>query len=764
MTNKAIDPTRLDDLAATVGFSVKEANKAKVSALLGSIRNGVMRRADVLPEVSDLNNFCIKAPKKFEFTTAKDEDNMDHARAHEYPDQHARQAREHFAAGMASVMHSHAGHGDHRAMVADFRRRFWLCLALTPPVLLLSPMIQHGLGLGDALRFRGDGLVLFALSSVIYVFGGRPFLSGFLSELRNREPGMMTLIAVAISVAFFYSAAVTFGLQGGSFYWEVVTLIDVMLLGHWLEMRSVIGASRALEELVRLLPDTAVKLDAQGNMQEVPVSSLQPGDRVLIRPGAKIPVDGAITEGESSFNEAMLTGESLPVSKKPGDVVIGGAINGAGAVTIEVKATGEKTYLSQVIEMVRQAQANRSGTQDLANRAAAWLTYIALIAGFGSLGFWLLAGQPYEFAVERMVTVMVIACPHALGLAVPLVVAVSTTLSARNGLLIRDRAAFERARNLTAAVFDKTGTLTEGRFGVGDIAVLADGDEAEELRFAASAESQSEHPIAQGIVAAANQRGIVVPRPASVRNIAGEGIVAVVEGQEVRVVSPGCLARLGRPIGDPRLRELEAQGKSVVVLVRAGEPRALFALADIVRPESMEAVVQLKNLGISPIMLTGDAKGVAKAVSAELGIDEYIAEVLPDQKAAKIKQLRDRGLRVAMIGDGVNDAPALVEADLGVAIGAGTDVAVESADVVLVRNDPRDVAAIIGLSRATYGKIVQNLIWATAYNAVAIPMAAGITFGTGFMMTPAVGAGLMSASTIIVAINAQLLRFYRKKG
>jgi P-type Cu2+ transporter len=649
-------------------------------------------------------------------------------------------------------------------MVADFRRRFWLCLALTPPVLLLSPMIQHGLGLGDALRFRGDGLVLFALSTVVYVYGGRPFLTGFLSELRNREPGMMTLIAVAISVAFFYSAAVTFGFRGESFYWEVVTLIDVMLLGHWLEMRSVIGASRALEELVRLLPDTALKLDAQGNAQEIPVSALRLGDRVLIRPGAKVPVDGAIAEGESSFNEAMLTGESRPVSKKPGDVVIGGAINGSGAVTIEVNATGEKTYLSQVIEMVKQAQASRSRTQDVANRAAGWLTYIALISGFGSLGFWLLAGQPYEFAIERMVTVMVIACPHALGLAVPLVVAVSTTLSARNGLLIRDRAAFERARNLTAAVFDKTGTLTEGRFGVSDIVVLADGNEAEELRFAASAESQSEHPIAQGIVAAAKERGITVPLPTGVRNITGEGIVGVVEGQEVRVVSPGYLTRLGRTIDDPRLRKLESQGKSVVVLLRASEPRALFALADIVRPESREAVAQLKKLGISPIMLTGDAEGVAKAVSAELGIDEYIAEVLPDQKAAKIKQLRDRGLRVAMIGDGVNDAPALVEADLGVAIGAGTDVAVESADVVLVRNDPRDVAAILGLSRATYAKIVQNLIWATAYNAVAIPMAAGITFGTGFMMTPAVGAGLMSASTVIVAINAQLLRFYRKKG
>jgi P-type Cu2+ transporter len=379
------------------------------------------------------------------------------AHAQEHPHQQPDQAREHPAAGMAGAMHAHAGHGDHAGMVADFRRRFWLCLALTPLVLLLSPIIQHGLGLGDALRFRGDGLALFALSSFIYVYGGWPFLTGFVAEFRSREPGMMTLVAVAISAAFFYSAAVTLGFQGVSFYWEVVTLIDVMLLGHWLEMRSVMGASRALEELVRLLPDTAVKLDEQGNMQEVPVTSLQPGDRVLIRPGAKIPVDGAITEGKSSFDEALLTGESLPVEKKPGDVVIGGAINGAGAVTIEVKATGEKTYLSQVIEMVRQAQANRSRTQDLANRAAAWLTYIALTAGFGSLVFWLLAGQPYEFAIERMVTVMVIACPHALGLAVPLVVAVSTTLSARNGLLIRDRAAFERARNLTAAVSTRPG-------------------------------------------------------------------------------------------------------------------------------------------------------------------------------------------------------------------------------------------------------------------------------------------------------------------
>ena len=658
----------------------------------------------------------------------------------------------------------HAGGHDHGAMVADFRWRFWVALVLTPPVLLLSPMIRDWLGLAETLTFPGDDFVLFALSTVAYVYGGWPFVTGFAKEVRAGRPGMMTLIALAISVAYFYSAAVTFGLDGMAFYWELVTLIAIMLLGHWLEMRSVMGASRALEELVRLLPDTALRLDPQGNTQEVPVDALQSGDRVLLRPGAKVPVDGEIVEGESSFNEAMLTGESKPVSKKSGDVVIGGAINGAGAVTVEVKATGDKTYLSQVIDMVKKAQASRSRTQDVANRAAGWLTYVALTVGFGSLAFWLIAGETYEFAIERMVTVMVIACPHALGLAVPLGVAVSTTLSAGNGLLIRDRAAFERARDLNAAVFDKTGTLTEGRFGVSDVVVLSDSDEAEELRLAASAESQSEHPIAQGIVAAAKQREIAFPRPMNVRNITGEGIVAEVEGQEVSIVSPGRLARQGEAISDLRLRDLEAQGKTVVVLVHNGEPRALFALADIVRPESREAVAQLKKLGINTVMLTGDAEGVAKAVSAELGISEYFAEVLPDQKAAKIKQLRDRGLKVAMVGDGVNDAPALVEADLGVAIGAGTDVAVESADVVLVRSDPRDVAAILGLSRATYRKMVQNLIWATGYNAIAIPMAAGITFGTGFLMTPAIGAVFMSASTIIVAINAQLLRFYRGRA
>ena len=490
---------------------------------------------------------------------------------------------------------------------------------------------------------------------------------------------------------------------------------------------------------------------------------MQPGDRVLVRPGAKVPVDGTIIEGSSGFNEAMLTGESRPVSKTVGATAIGGAINGANAVTIEVTATGDATYLAQVIDLVKKAQATRSRTQDIANRAAAWLTYIALAVGFGTFFiWWLVLGASLQFALERMVTVMVVACPHALGLAVPLVVAVSTSLSAGNGLLIRDRAAFERARNLNAVVFDKTGTLTEGRFGVSDIVLLTGGSEDEELAFAAAAESQSEHPIAHGIVAEAKNRDLTVPKASDVRNITGEGTVANVDGQDIRIVSPGHLARQGKAIDHERLKQLESQGKTVVVLVRAEEPRALFALADIVRPESKDAIAELKALGINSVMLTGDAKGVAQAVSEELGIAEYFAEVLPDQKSEKIEELQARGLQVAMVGDGVNDAPALVVADLGIAIGAGTDVAVESADVVLVRSDPRDVAAILGLSRATYRKMVQNLIWATGYNAIAIPMAAGITFGTGFLMTPAVAAVFMSASTVIVAINAQFLRFYRR--
>ncbi|MAN45272.1 MAG: copper-translocating P-type ATPase [Hyphomonas sp.] len=689
----------------------------------------------------------------------------EHGRPTEHADSELDPGHSKVIAAGGSSHSEHGGHGghDHGAMVADYRRRFWLVLVLTPPVLLLSPMIQHWLGLAEALAFPGDRYVIFVLSTIAYIYGGYPFLAGFISELRKRQPGMMTLIALAISAAYFFSAAVTFGFPGEELYWELVTLIAIMLLGHWIEMRSVMGASRALEELVRLLPDTASLIKADGSSEEVPISSLQPGDHVIVRPGAKVPVDGVITEGSSGFNEAMLTGESRPVTKGVGATAIGGAINGASAITIKVMATGDATYLSQVIDLVKKAQATRSRTQDVANRAAAWLTYIALVAGFGTLfAWWLLLDAPLAFAIERMVTVMVVACPHALGLAVPLVVAVSTSLSAGNGLLIRDRAAFERARNLNAVVFDKTGTLTEGRFGISDIVLLDGGDENTELGFAAAAESQSEHPIAHGIVAEAKARNLTIPKATNVSNITGEGIVAKVDSQDVRIVSPGHLARQGSPIAHVSLKQLEGQGKTVVVLVRDGVPRALFALADIVHPESKEAIAELQSLGISSIMLTGDAKGVAKVVSEELGITEYFAEVLPEQKSQKIEELQARGLSVAMVGDGVNDAPALVVADLGIAIGAGTDVAVESADVVLVRSDPRDVGAILGLSRATYRKMIQNLAWATGYNAIAIPMAAGITFGTGFIMTPAVAAVFMSASTVIVAINAQLLRSYRR--
>ncbi|MGQ0563840.1 MAG: copper-translocating P-type ATPase [Gemmobacter sp.] len=671
----------------------------------------------------------------------------------------AKPAVDHAAMGHAPKPGGHAGHGD---MVSDFRRRFWVCLALTIPVLILSPMVRDFVGQGMAPLFAGEEWVALALSSVIYFWGGWPFLTGALPEIRSGRPGMMTLVALAISTAYFYSAAVTLGLPGGEpFYWELATLVAIMLLGHWLEMRSVLGASRALEELVRLLPDTALRVKADGGTEEVPVAALVAGDRVVIRPGAKVPVDGTITEGTSSFNEAMLTGESKPVTRASGETVIGGAVNGEGAVTIEVKATGEATYLSQVIAMVKATQNSRSRTQDLATRAATVLTWVAITVGLGSFAYWIWAGESVTFALERMVTVMVIACPHALGLAVPLVVAVSTSLAAKNGLLIRDRAAFERARDLTAVVFDKTGTLTEGRFGVSDIVLLDVGDEAAALRMAASVESQSQHPIALGIVADAKARGIAFPTPEGLQSITGAGVTARVDGQEVAIVSPGHLRRQNTPVTDPRLAELEAAGKTVVVLVLGGKPQALIALADIVRAESRDVVARLKARGVRSIMMTGDAEGVAKSVAAELGLDEYFAQLLPDQKAAKVRELQARGLKVAMVGDGVNDAPALVEADLGIAIGAGTDVAVESADVVLVRSDPRDVEAILGLSRATYAKMVQNLIWATGYNAFAIPMAAGITFGTGFLMTPAIGAVFMSASTIIVAINAQLLRRYR---
>src|SRR5205809_5349969 len=665
----------------------------------------------------------------------------------------------HVRGSLIDHSHHHAGH-DHGDMVADFQRRFWVSLALTLPVLATSEMVQHLFGVRGALAFPGDRYVEFAFASAVYLYGGRPFLTGLVAELRQKLPGMMTLVALAITVAYAYSALVVLGLSGNVFFWETATLIDIMLLGHWIEMRSVLGASRALEQLVRLLPAEAHRQRADGGVDDVPLDAVRPGDRLLVKPGEKIPTDGLVVAGRTNVNQAMLTGESQPVEKGAGDEVIGGAVNGEGAITVEVRRTGAETYLSQVIELVRRAQETRSRTQDLANRAALWLTLIAVGGGTLTLALWLAAGREFSFALERMVTVMVITCPHALGLAVPLVVVVSTGLSARNGLLIRDRSAFERARELDAVVFDKTGTLTEGRFGVTDIVPLDGRTEAEVLRLAAALESRSEHPIDIGLVRAATERGAQYPAPDGFVAIPGKGAQGTVDGVAVKVVSPGYLRDQGLGAWDQeeRARRLAAQGKTVVYVLADGALIGAIALADIIRPESRDALGRLKAMGIKPIMLTGDSAAVARWVAAELGLDDYFAEVLPDQKAAKIKEVKRRGLTVAMVGDGVNDAPALVEADVGIAIGAGTDVAIESADIVLVRSDPRDVAAIVELARATYRKMVQNLWWATGYNAVALPLAAGALYGVaGVLLSPALGAVLMSASTVIVALNAQLL-------
>jgi Cu2+-exporting ATPase len=650
----------------------------------------------------------------------------------------------------------HAEHGGHAAMVTDYQRRFWVSLAFTIPILVLSEPVQRLLGLGTSLQFPGSKYVLFLLSSIVFFYGGLPFLKGIYDELRVPKPGMMTLIAIAITTAYLYSSVVVFGLKGMVLFWELATLIDIMLLGHWVEMKSVLGASKALEELARLMPADAHKLMPDGSVQEVPLNELIPGDRVLIKPGEKVPADGSVVNGESSVNESMLTGESKPVDKKAGAKVIGGSINGEGSLTIEVGKTGKDSFLAQVIELVRQAQESKSKTQDIANRAANWLTIVALGGGAVTLIVWLLLNREFSFAIERTVTVMVIACPHALGLAVPLVVAVSTAISARNGLLIRNRAAFERARDIQAIIFDKTGTLTEGKFGVTDVVIFVnDISKQELLRHAASVETNSEHPIAKGIVVSA---GKVLP-VSDFRSIPGKGAEGKVNGHDVKVISPGYLREQNIPFNDARIAQLTAHGKTVVFVVIDREVKGAIALADIIRPESKLAIAKLKMMGIKCMMLTGDNRQVAQLVSEEIGLDEYFAEVLPQDKTAKVKEVQSRGLVVAMTGDGVNDAPALAQADVGIAIGAGTDVAIETADIILVRSNPLDAVAIIGLARATYRKMVQNLAWATGYNAFAIPLAAGVLYSAGILLTPALGAVLMSMSTIIVAINARLLRF-----
>ncbi len=650
------------------------------------------------------------------------------------------------------------GVSHHAMMAEDFKKRFWISVVLTIPILVLSPMLQEWAGIGDMLRFPGDLYVLFFISSVIFFYGGYPFYTGLVRELRRHQPGMMTLIGVAIIVSYGYSGIVVLaGIPGSIFFWELATLIDIMLFGHWMEMRSVMGTSRAVEELARLMPSDAHRLNDDGTITEVPLEEVAVGDHLVVKPGERIPADGIVVDGRSSVDESMLTGESTPVEKSTGIEVIGGAINGEGSLTVEVRRTGEESFISQVITLVEQAQATKSRTQNLADRAAFWLTIIALSGGAITLLAWyLVARQEFVFALERSVTVMVITCPHALGLAIPLVVAVSTALAARHGFLIRNRTAFENARNINAVIFDKTGTLTEGRFGVVEvIRVSGECGEKELSAYAASLEDLSEHPIARAIAASTGDRMTVE----DFSSIPGKGVRGIIEGREVLVVGPGYLREHGLSYDAERINALSVGGKTVVFIVVGGIVCGAIALADIVREESRAAIGSLKEKGIRCIMLTGDKAEVAAFVSEQIGIDEYFAEVLPQEKAEKVGEIQQRGLVVAMVGDGVNDAPALARADVGIAIGAGTDVALEAADIVLVKNNPKDVDAVIGLGRATYRKMVQNLVWATGYNAFAIPLAAGVLYGFGILLSPAVGALLMSLSTVIVAVNARLLRF-----
>ncbi len=645
----------------------------------------------------------------------------------------------------------------HAHHIEEFKKRFWISLVITIPILLLSEMIQMWFGFRIEIPFQK--WILFLLSSVVYFYGGWPFLKGGIREIKNRQPGMMTLISAAISVAFFYSSGTVFFIAGKDFFWELATLIDVMLLGHWIEAKSVLGASRALEELVKIMPTTA-HLFRNGDIVDVPVSDVKPGDAVLIRPGEKIPSDGRIKEGESYVNEALLTGESKPVHKSDEDNVIGGSINGEGVLKVVIEKTGEETYLAQVIKLVQQAQESKSKTQDLANRAAAVLFYVALGTGIITYAVWFLLGRP-EFALERAVTVLVIACPHALGLAIPLVVALSTSITAQSGTLIRDRKAFESIKDVNAVVFDKTGTLTEGKFGVTDVISVI--PEEELLKLTASIEINSEHIIAQAIVAHAKEKNIDILHTNEFKALPGKGTWGRIGSREIFVGGPNLLKEKQIEFDDQRIRDLQAQGKTVVFTFENRKLLGAFALADKIRRESKEAVRKLNELGIKVFMLTGDAEEVAAGVAKELGIDHYFAHVLPDEKADKVKALKKQGYKVAMVGDGINDAPALVTADVGIAIGAGTDVAIESADLILVKNDPNEVTRVVDFSQKTYSKMVQNLWWAAGYNIIAIPLAAGVLYNLGIVINPAIGALLMSFSTVIVAINSQTLRKFEPK-
>ena len=665
-------------------------------------------------------------------TTMKDHNSMHH-------EQHA----------SAEMKH----HDHHAMMINDFKKRFFVVLILTIPIMLLSEMIQHWLHL--RFSFPGSRYVLFALSTIVFLYGGWPFLKGLADEVKARNPGMMFLIGFAITVAYIYSVAIVFGLEGMDFFWELTTLILIMLLGHWIEMKSVAGASKELELLVQLMPSDAHMVMGD-HVHDVKTDTLKEGNIILVKPGEKVAADGIIADGESYLNESMLTGESKPVKKTKGDKVIAGAINGNGAIKVTVSHAAKDSYLSQVIKLVDDAQKSKSRTQLLADSAARWLTIIAIVSGIGTFLYWYLTGQPLAFAMERMVTVIVICCPHALGLAVPLVVAKSTALSARHGLLIKNRTAFENSRKITTVVFDKTGTLTVGKFEVSKIVSLQkDISENELVRLASALEQKSEHPIATGILQKAKDLSITIAASENFNAITGKGVEATVEGKKIAVVSPGYLKENNIALpGSFTANDAE----TVVFVIVNNVLSGYIALSDKIRPESSKAIQTLKQNNIKSILLTGDNTRVAASVSKALGMDSFIAEVLPHQKLEKIKELQSKGEFVAMTGDGVNDAPALAQADVGIAVGSGSDIAAETAGIVLVNSNPQDIVNLILFGKATYRKMVQNLIWATGYNVVALPLAAGILYKLGILLSPAAGALLMTVSTVVVAINASMLK------
>ncbi len=643
-------------------------------------------------------------------------------------------------------------HTDHSGMINEFKKRFYVVLVLTIPIMLLSEMIQHWLNIHIA--FPGSDFILLALSTIVFLYGGWPFLKGLVNEARAKNPGMMFLIGFAISVAYIYSVAIVFGLKGMDFFWELATLILIMLLGHWIEMKSVAGASRELELLVQLMPSEAHKV-LHDKTEDVETESLIAGDVILIKPGEKVAADGLVADGETFLNESMLTGESKPVKKAKGDKVIAGSINGNGAIRVTVSHRAADSYLSQVIKLVQDAQNSKSNTQLLADKAAKWLTIIALLAGVSTFLYWYVTGQSLSFAMERMVTVIVICCPHALGLAVPLVVAKSTALSAQNGLLIKNRTSFENARKITTMVFDKTGTLTVGKFEVSDVGSFQKNISQEEIiRLAAALEQNSEHPIATGIMQKAKESSVNIPVAENFNAITGKGVEAIVEGKKIVVVSPGYLKdnNLNLP-GEFKASEIA----TIVFVIIDGSLAGYIALSDEIRPESADAIQTLKENNIKSILLTGDNNKVAAEVSKMLGLDHFFSEVLPHQKLEKIKELQSKGEFVAMTGDGVNDAPALAQADIGIAVGSGSDIAAETAGIVLVNSNPKDVVNLVLFGKATYRKMIQNLIWATGYNVVALPLAAGVLFNQGIILSPAAGAVLMTLSTVIVAINASML-------